>query len=69
MRVFDLIYRVRELRVPFIWLVAVMAATLVGWVCSGCRLEYRTAANGTYSGVQVGPPAGPLDPKTSHAKE
>ena len=68
MRVFDLIYRVKTLRVPFIWLVAVLAAALLGWTCSGCRVEYRTAADGTYAGLQVGPPAGPLDPQSVDRK-
>lgn len=63
MRVFDLIYRVRTLRIPITWLIAVLGATLGAWVCSGCRLEYRMSTDATYTAVQVGPPAGPLDPE------
>ena len=64
MGLFDLIYRVRTLRIPFLWLAAVLAATLAAWVCAGCRLEYRSAKDGTYAGLQIAPPAGPLDPNT-----
>lgn len=69
MRLFDLIYRVRTVRVPFLWLLAVLVATFTGWCVTGCRVEYRTATDGTYAAWQIAPPAGPLDPDTPEPEE